>query len=290
MKVKSIPSRWLSEEGRRFDCGPYMSGAREVREIIDSLRVPQQRLDSLTVGHNGGIYNGPQFRRNYVDSPEHGVPFLTSGTIIRSDLSTLSLLRSKDAESSMLSYLQLRQGMTLISCSGTIGRTAYARPDMDGMWSSQDVMKIVPDAAKVPSGYIYAYLASKFGVPLVISQTYGAIIQHLEPHHIASLPVPRLGEAREQRVHALVEEAAHLLSDYQARVVQATSLLFRSVGLHELTSREWQAMGPDLGFAQTFPCVNSLRALNFNPRYKQLCEQIKQGPWKPLKDICIAGT
>lgn len=290
MKVKTIPSTWITAEGRRLDCGPFMSGALEARMMLAGLDAPTQRLDTLTRGHDGGIYNGPQFRRNYVDLPEYGVPFVTSGTVLRADLSTLPLLKRKDAESPMLSYLRLRKGMTLISCSGTIGRMAYAREEMDGMWSSQDVMKIVPDDDKVPSGYIYAFLASKYGVPMITARTYGAIIQHLEPHHIADLPVPRLGQAVEQRAHELVEEAAQLLSRYQTVISKATELFFSSVALQDIRAWQWHALGPDLDFDQKFPCQDSFRALNFNPRYKQLCRQIQSRQWLPLSQICLPNT
>ena len=88
---------------------------------------------------------------------------------------------------------------------------AYVRPDMDGMWSfSEHVMNVVPDPDRILPGYLYAFLSSKFGVPLVVGGTYGAIIQHIEPHHIANLPVPRLGEKIETRVHRLIQEAAEL--------------------------------------------------------------------------------
>jgi type I restriction enzyme S subunit len=79
---------------------------------------------------------------------------------------------------------------------------------MEGMACTEDVLRVIPDPEKVLPGYLYAYLSSKFGVPQVISGTYGAIIQHIEPQHIAGLPVPRLGEKLERRVHELVEEAA----------------------------------------------------------------------------------
>ena len=78
---------------------------------------------------------------------------------------------------------------------------AYARPDMDGMACSEDVLRVVPDPDRILPGYLYAFLSSKFGVPLVVGGTYGAIIQHIEPHHIANLPVPRLGEEIEARAH-----------------------------------------------------------------------------------------
>ncbi|WP_419650104.1 hypothetical protein, partial [Thiolapillus sp.] len=65
---------------------------------------------------------------------------------------------------------------------------AYARPDMDGVACSEHVMRVVPNESLIKPGYLYAYLSSRFGVPIVVSGTYGAIIQHIEPHHIAELP------------------------------------------------------------------------------------------------------
>jgi len=79
---------------------------------------------------------------------------------------------------------------------------------MDGIWSSQDVLKVVPVPDRIPPGYLYAFLSSRYGVPLVVSGTYGAIIQHIEPEHIADLPVPRFGADFEQEVAQAIESAA----------------------------------------------------------------------------------
>lgn len=213
MKVKSIPSSWISRDGLRLDCNPYLSGALEAKIRLEDLACRKQRLTDLTTGHDGGIYNGPQFVRNFVDDPAYGVPFLGTSSMLRADLSNLPLLKKKDAHSPRLSYLEIEPGMTLISCSGTIGRMIYARPDMKGMWSNQDILKVVPNRDKIPSGYLYAFLSGKYGVPLVASGTYGAIIQHIEPEHIAGLPVPRLGEELELKIHMLIEEGARLRAD-----------------------------------------------------------------------------
>jgi type I restriction enzyme S subunit len=208
VKTKIVPSSWLHRDDRRFDAGPYTSGALEAKVRIEEIQGPKDRLISLTSGYNGGIFNGPQFSRNWVDDIEHGVPFLGSSSMLLADLAELPLLRKRDSESPKLAYLRISVGTTLISCSGTIGRMVYVRPDMDGMWTSQDIMKVVPDPSRVPAGYIYAFLSGKFGRPLVTSGTYGAIIQHIEPEHIADLPVPRLGAALEGEVDALVKRAA----------------------------------------------------------------------------------
>ncbi|MDI9406286.1 MAG: restriction endonuclease subunit S [Chitinophagaceae bacterium] len=197
---------------------------------MEKLVCNKERLADLTKGHDGGIYNGPHFSRNYVEDAEHGVQFLGSSSMLQADLGNLPYLRRKDAESPKLSYLKIQPGMTLISCSGTIGRMVYARPDMSEMWSSQHIMKVVPDDEKIPSGYLYAFLSSKFGVPLVTSGTYGSIIQSIEPEHLAELPVPRLGMKVEDSISHLVELASRNRSEAARLLKKAISAVKRILG------------------------------------------------------------
>lgn len=290
MKVKTIPSSWLRKEGRRFDCGPYLAGGLEAKLHLEELDAPKDTLQSLTAGYNGGIFNGPKFSRTWVKEAGLGVPFLGSAAMLRADLSSMPLLRKADAESSKLSYLQAPPTATLISCSGTIGRMVFCRDDMGEHWTSQHIMKVVPNPKRIRAGYLYAFLRSKFGVPMIISGTYGSIIQSIEPRHIENLPVPRLGPSVEDAAADLVDESAHLLEAYQRGIIAATERFFESVGLADITTAEWHEPGSDVGFAETFPRVESFRALNFNPRFKALCDRIRQGPWKSLGEICEPGT
>jgi type I restriction enzyme S subunit len=87
---------------------------------------------------------------------------------------------------------------------------------MEDYACSEHVLRVVPDPEKIPPGYLYAYLSSKFGVPLVVGGTYGAIIQHIEPEHIAELPVPRLGKKTEKTAHELIDEAAKMRDEAAA--------------------------------------------------------------------------
>jgi type I restriction enzyme, S subunit len=246
MKVKTIPSGWMRRDGR-LDCGPYMAGALEAKIRLEEMGCRKDRLADLTAGHDGGIYKGPMFSRNFVDDPRYGVPFLGSSSMLRADLSDLPLLRKRDAHSAKLACLRIEPGMTLISRSGTIGRMVYARPDMADMWSSEDILKVVPDPSKVPPGYLYAFLSSKFGVPLVTSGTYGAIIQHIEPEHIADLPVPRLGEEIERRAHELVEQAAYAFTNYADLMRYSTKTLLSAMRFGEILDSEWRNDSSALG-------------------------------------------
>jgi len=200
-QCRAIPSTWLENNGRRLDCGPYMSGAVEAKELLKKHKTVA--LADIT----DDIYHAGRESRVWVESPDYGVPFMGSTDILASDLSYLPLISKKQVASNP--RFTIREGWTLITRSGTVGRMAYARSDMDGIACSEHVMRVVPDTTKITPGYLYAYLSSRFGVPMVVSGTYGAIIQHIEPHHIADLPVPRLG-AVEDQAHELIQGAADL--------------------------------------------------------------------------------
>jgi hypothetical protein len=284
-----VTSAWFQEQGLRLDASPYVSGALTVKKLLEGLpeTVP---LASLTTGHNGGIFNGPMFRRVYLTDPEHSVPFLGTKDMMAADLTGLPRLRKADAHSAALSYLELEPGMTLISCSGfNAGRRAYVRPDMDGIWSSQDTLKVQPDPEKIKSGYLYAFLLSRFGEALVRGSVYGSAVKHIEPHHITGLPVPRFGEGVESKIHELVEESAKLRARHQAELVAATKDFFDSNGLPELNKLRWHQQDRDLGFEVTGVGSTSLRALNFAPRAQRLIEKLSSAPGAKLGDICANG-
>ncbi|MDQ7814230.1 MAG: restriction endonuclease subunit S [Patescibacteria group bacterium] len=251
MKEKLVPSAWLEKEGRRLDCGPYVSGAIEARVLLGQLPVKKTPLQALTAGHDGGIYNGPQFVRRYVDGEQHGVRFLTSSSMLLADLRLADLLKRSDAHSSRLAHLRLSPSMILISCSGTIGRMSFARADMDGMWSSQDILKIVAAPKRVKPGFLYAYLSSRFGVPLVTGGTYGAIIQHLEPQHIADLPVPEAPADIQDKAHALVVRAADARTTAIGLIIAAEKRVAEAWGLGpQSADPARKAGGPDILLTQ----------------------------------------
>lgn len=226
MKIKIIPSNWLKNSGHRLDCGPYLSGAIEAREQLHKLSFCKESLQNIT----NGIFHAGRESRLWVKDSNYGIPFMSSTDILSSDLSNLPLISKKQVKSNP--NFIIREGWTLVTRSGTIGRLAYTKADMDGLACSEHVMRIVPDETKVKSGYIYAYLSSKFGIPLIISGTYGSIIQSIEPHHVTNLPVPRLGDI-ENYVHELIQQAAKLRVDATSLFEKAGKKLNEYFGFPE---------------------------------------------------------
>ncbi|MEV0701818.1 hypothetical protein AB0I53_28435 [Saccharopolyspora sp. NPDC050389] len=286
MKVVSltnpVTSKWLTDQGFRLDPAPYLSGALEARMLLE--RLPNtMTLENVTAG----IFHAGRFSRRWVQDPDHGIPFFSSTDILEVDFSYLPLVAKNAAAENP--RLLIEPGWTLITRSGTVGRIAYARPDVDGFACSEHVLRVVPNSKKIPSGYLYTFLRSRYGVPMIASSAYGAIIQHIEPDHIADLPVPRFDAELEKRIHRMAEISARLRARFQAALVAATEDFFTSVGLPELIDLRWHQQERDLGFEVEGVGPTSLRALNFAPRAQRLIEKLGSVPSKTLGEICAGG-
>jgi len=281
-QIKTVPSTWLENNGRRLDCGPYMSGALEAKELLRKHNTePLKRVTS-------DIYHAGRESRIWVDSPEHGIPFMGSTDILSMDLTSLPLISKKQVLSNP--RFSITKGWTLITRSGTVGRMAFARSDMDGVACSEHVLRVVPNEDHIKPGYLYAYLSSRFGVPIVVSGTYGAIIQHIEPDHVCDLPVPRLGDIEEQ-AHDLIERASELRVDAAKQIQDASTKYLTAAGISEISSYDWILNSGRAGFTAKIS-RNILRAVNYIPLNQELAETVKSSSpsWKPLGELTIPGT
>lgn len=279
MNARVVRSSWLEKGGRRLDCNPYMSGALEALDALKRLPMTE-KLSDVTER----IFHAGREARVWVDDPEFGVPFLGSTDILAADLSVQPLLAKKQVERNEL--FTLGEGWTLITRSGTIGRMAYVRPDMANMACSEHVLRVVPSPERIPSGYLYAFLSCRYGVPLVVSGTYGAIVQHIEPEHIAGLPVPRLGAALEAKIDQLISSAANDISESNRLTNLATKTLLQSIGRVDLQDNSWNKDQRALGWLEQSVSSESLRALNYDPRIAQIRHEIETRRHSLLGELC----
>ena len=220
LKVKVFVARkhWLTEEGSRLDAATFAAGGLEARDRIFRCQWPKRRLGEVCTAS----YEA-RFARRYIMDPSRGTPFLTGSDMLLADLRGLLYL-SKRATPQM-QKLVVRRGWTLMSRSGTIGRTVFVRGEMEGMAGSDDVIRLVPNETVVAPGYLFGFLTSPSGQAMIHQKTYGSVVQHIEPHHIQDLPVPVPGSSEQQRIHDLVAGAADARTE-ATRLLDAASSYF----------------------------------------------------------------
>ena len=277
---------WLADQGLRLDSSPYLSGAFETRRLLE--RLPgTQRINQL-VRTPLGIFHAGRVTRQWVSDPRHGVPFLSSSDILEADLSNLSLISKNAVDNN--SRLLINRDWTLVTRSGqVVGRVVYARSTMDRLACSEDVLRVAADHSKIQPGYLNAFLASRYGIPLVVNSTYGSSIPHLEPIHIADLPVPRFRPEVEEEIHGCVQDAADLRAQFQTGVTAATRDLFESAGLPELNDFRWDREPRDTGFMVPGLTSTTLRALNLSPRMRRVLDRLASVRHRTLGEICQGG-
>ena len=121
------------------------------------------------------VLMGPCFKRNYVEAA-HGVPFLSGKNIvqIRPDLKYLSKNQMADMQE-----LLVKRGWTLITCSGTIGRTCFVWKNYEDYAASQHILRVIPDESQIDAGYLYAFLSSRYGYEQILRYRHGSVIDEV---------------------------------------------------------------------------------------------------------------
>ena len=78
---------------------------------------------------------------------------------------------------------------------------------------------------------IYAYLASKYGHSLLTQGTFGAVIQHIEPDFVGSLPIPQFPESFQMEVDDLMQDSARLREEATVALEEAHKLIEDQFGV-----------------------------------------------------------
>ena len=134
------------------------------------------------------IFTGGRFKRNYVEST-HGVPFLSGKNIVQirpTDLKYLSNLQMTD-----LDELILKRGYTLITRSGTIGRTCFVWRNYEEYAGSEHILRVIPNESEIDPGYLYAFLSSRYGYEQILRYRHGSVIDEVTDTQIEQVLVPR---------------------------------------------------------------------------------------------------
>lgn len=229
MKIGHIHRMSMNPCGLRFDSSYHLSDGVTVKRDIAASPYPLMLIGKAAER----IFIGGRARRVYVKDRNHGIPFLSSSDILQADLENVKLASKKYTPN--IEEMTLQKGWTLITRSGTIGNCAFANAKHAQKLASEDVIRLVPNNI-LKQGYIYAYLASKPGYSLLTQGTFGAVIQHIEPAFVASLPIPVLPEAFQQEVDNLIQESARLREEATDALDKAISYFNQEYPIKDRTS------------------------------------------------------
>ena len=226
------------------------------------------------------IYTTGRGHRVYT-RPERGVPFLSN-----SDMMAQNPLMSCNFMSRKYGYdasSVLKGGMILTGRVGAIGQTAFVPKYWEKykMMGSDNIIRIVVKE-EFKNGFIYAYLASRYGNLSFWKYATGGVQPFITDKMIANLPIPDFSESFQQEVDDLIQESARLREEAADALQQAIQQIEKIIPYPA---------------KKNVKCVSSRTILSSHNKRFEANYYISEGhdieesiykhfTWKPLGEVC----
>lgn len=232
--VNESPVKWcavaLSDvvaRGKRLEASVFDVEAKQAYMLLTHGKYPAVNL----ISKNGPVekaYYGGRLKRHYVDETEPGaVGFLGSSEMLDCKPEPVKFMLN-DVKTT---DVRVKQGVVLISRSGTIGNVTYVGNTLSKFFVSEHAIRI---ECKDFPGYVYAFLKTKIGKLIVCSTQYGAVIQEIEPEHLATVPIPDAPTMLKKKIHDLIVRSYELRDEPNDLIDQATALLIGELKLPDI--------------------------------------------------------
>lgn len=284
MKFLKLDSNDLSKGGSRVDASFHLSTGSIVRKVLESCPYEIENLSYCSTK----IFSGNIFRRTYVESEFNGFRYLTASDMMKGNANTGKFISKKFT--TQKDKLEIKKEWILVSCSGTLGNIIFTNETYDGVIATHDLIRVIPDVKRVKSGYLFAYLKSSFGKGLLTEGSYGGVVKHIEPHHIAGLPVPIISSIRQEEIHSLVIEAKNedekstdLLNSVNRCIED--NLIQDFDEYRELKSSREASTGNRFVVSLASLNTKTLRARNYGERKSRIISILTRKKWDRLGDV-----
>ena len=222
LKYCSVTLSDIISRGKRLEASVFDVEAKQARSIIENGKYHVKKV----CGMNGlaNSYVCGRFKRIWVNKSD--LPLFQPSSI--TDVyptpdGYISHKTQTDIES-----LRVHKGQVLMTCSGTIGKMSYVSKTLDNQIFSHDLLRINANTPE-DAGYIYAYLKSKTGNKILLTNSYGAVITHIEPEHLMTVPIPDAPRTIKKRINDLVVGSYELRDASNELIDEATALLVKEL-------------------------------------------------------------
>lgn len=275
VETNDIPLKWCSVSlfdvifrGKRLEASVFDVEAKQARQIIKNSKFP-----STTIGGENGLttsYTCARFKRIWLEHSDF--PIYQPSTIV--DIKPKPDGYISHLTKTNIENLRVKKGQILMTCSGTIGKVSYVSDTLKNKIFSHDLLRINCKNT-VDQGYVYTYLKSKVGNKILLTNSYGAVITHIEPEHLATIPIPDAPREIKERIHNLIVESFKLRDESNELIDQATALLIDELKL------------PSISEFKQNNIKNSANVNAFNVKLSNLAGRVDASYHLPIVDAIV---
>lgn len=183
--VGSVSVSLLTNSQRRMEAESYLTQGYGIRKAIEAKPSGWTRFETLA-----SAVAPPRIKQVLV-SPDQGVPYLNTSQVFDfcpKPRKWLAMGKTTKAQERLV-----KEGTILVMASATVGRAIVATHIHENSIISHHFMRVIPSQEEF-AGWIYAFLRSPHGLAMMKGAQYASVIRHIEPHHLATLPVPNISK------------------------------------------------------------------------------------------------
>lgn len=240
LKYCTVSLSEVVSRGKRLEASVFDVEARQAYHIVNGGKYTAVPL----IGSNSPVscaYYGARLKRNYIASNyNNAIGFVGSSEMLDCYPRPVKYMEDTDRTKD----LHVRYGEILISRSGTIGNLTFVGRTLEKLLVSEHAIRI---KCREYPGYVYTFLKSAMGQLLVRSNVYGAVIQEIEPEHLATIPIPDAPEDIKKRINDLIVQSYELRDESNDLIDEATSLLVKELHLPDIHEFETNLYKKDAG-------------------------------------------
>lgn len=228
VKWCSVSLSEMISRDKRLEASVFDVEAKQARQFIQSGKYPVTTLcgdSGLTTS-----YTCSRFKRIWGEKSMF--PIYQPSTIVDIKPTQDGYISGKTKTN--IEALRVKKGQILLTCSGTIGKVSFVSKTLDNRIFSHDLLRI-NCKNESDAGYIYAYLKSKIGNKILLTNSYGAVITHIEAEHLSSVPIPNAAPKIKEKIHALIARSYELRDESNDLIDEATKLLIDELHLPDIS-------------------------------------------------------
>ena len=223
--------------GKRLEASVFDVEAKRARQIIFKGKFPVAYIG----GENGltTSYTGARFKRIWLEKSD--LPIYQPSSIV--DIKPIPDGYISKLTQTNVEKLKVHKGQILLTCSGTIGKATYVSETLDNKIFSHDLLRINCNEPS-DAGYIYTYLISKLGNKILLTNSYGAVITHIESEHLSTVPIPNPPNEIKSKINDLIVKSFALRDESNKLIDDATKLLIDELKLPPIEKLELDLYDP----------------------------------------------
>lgn len=225
--LENPATKWCSvtlsdviDRGKRLDASVFDVEAKQARE-----KILHNKYGYSNLGGNGGLikkaYYPGRFKRIYCKK-RFGIGFYLPSQM--TDIYPRAEKYISRLTKCDIKELKLKEKTLLLTRSGTIGTVSLVSKTIEGFVFSDDVIRVIFDK-EYDLGYVYTFLRSNIGQLVLTTNGYGSVITHIEPEHLASVPIPNAPEEIKKNIHDLIMRSYELRDESNELLDKAEQIL-----------------------------------------------------------------